>query len=504
MRKKLGIIFLFAAVLAVILCLSASAETISGKCGTNVNWSLDYWTGVLEISGTGKMADYSAQNQAPWYSYRSWIETIVISSGVTSIGASAFEWCQSLTNVMIPNSVTTIGWGAFTACKSLTNVTIPDGVTTIWVDAFLSCWNLRSVTIPDSVKTIGAGAFDGCNALTYVYYTGSSTQLQKISIGSDNTPLFNAIFYVNCSSPVYSGSCGTGVNWSFDLTTGLLVISGNGKMADYEPGQAPWYYYFSGEIISVYICTGVTRIGDFAFQWCESLENVTIPNSVTSIGHYAFAECISLESVTIPDGVTSIGFNPFLGCSFLNTIKVEVGNPVYQSKKNCLIATASKTLIAGCQSSVIPADGNVTSIGDYAFFGQTGLTSVTIPDSVTSIGYCAFYNCYNLTDVYYSGTESQWNKIDIDNEDDGNEHLAGANIHFSPSPEPEVLRGDFDGNGSLTSADAVYLLRHVMLGDSYAITQSGDVDGSGTLTSADAVYLLRAIMLGEASYPLAN
>ena len=113
----------------------------------------------------------------------------------------------------------------------------------------------------------------------------------------------------------------------------------------------------------------------------------------------AFSGRTSLTSVTIPDSVTSIGNSVFCDCTSLTSITVADGNPVYHSAGNCLIETASKTLIAGCNNSVIPTDGSVTSIGRYAFSYCTSLTSVTIPDSVTSIGDWAFDGCTSLTSV---------------------------------------------------------------------------------------------------------
>ena len=106
-----------------------------------------------------------------------------------------------------------------------------------------------------------------------------------------------------------------------------------------------------------------------------------------------------LTDVTIPADVTSIADWAFDGCSGLTSIVVEDGNPVYHSAGNCLIETATKTLILGCKTSVIPDDGSVTSIGYSAFYGCSGLTSITIPDSVTSIGDWAFWGCTGLTSI---------------------------------------------------------------------------------------------------------
>lgn len=168
---------------------------------------------------------------------------------------------------------------------------------------------------------------------------------------------------------------------------GTYCVSGIGTCTDLDILISPTY---NGE--------RVTSIGWSAFFGCSDLISIIIPGSVTSIDGIAFMYCSGLTSIVIPDSVTNIGSSVFANCSGLTEITVVEGNPVYHSDGNCLIETERKTLIAGCMNSVIPADGSVTTIGDYAFCGSSDLTAIVIPDSVTSIGNEAFRLC-GLTSI---------------------------------------------------------------------------------------------------------
>ena len=421
--------------------ITASAEVnteTSGKCGDNVSWSLSN-DGVLTISGTGDMYNYDT---SPFYQ-RDDIKSVIIKSGVTSIGDKVFTECKSITSVTIPNSVTSIGGYAFSktkwlenqqkknplvvvngilidgstcegevtipnsvksigdyafeGCKKLTSITIPKSVTSIGLDAF-SGSGLTSITIPNSVTSIGDSAFSGCTSLTSVTIPSSvksiggfafagCTSLTSVTIPS-SVKSIGGFAFAGCTS-----------------LTSVVIPSSVTSIDD---------YVFSGctSLTSVTIPKSVTSIGSEAFKgtkWLENKQkqnplvivngilidgkkcsgNVTIPSSVTSIGDCAFYGCSNLSSITIPTSVTSIGKRAFEGCEKL--ISITIPNSVTSIGENAFEDCTSLTSIN------IPS--SVTSISSCAFWGCTNLSSVTIPSSVTNIGERAFYKCTSLTRV---------------------------------------------------------------------------------------------------------
>ena len=191
----------------------------------------------------------------------------------------------------------------------------------------------------------------------------------------------------------------------------------------------------------------VTDIKRGAFEGCASLTKVWIPDSVISIDYYAFGGCSSLTSVTIGKGLTSIGNTAFTGCDSLVSIIVSSENQVYDSRNNCnaIIETANNKLIIGCNNTIIPSD--VTTIGDWAFL-QCGFTSIVIPKSIVAINYGAFTDCYDLTEVYYEGSEKQWKEININNSLDGNSWLINATLTCAGTDDDSGFIYESNGDGT--------------------------------------------------------
>ncbi|MCL2131677.1 MAG: leucine-rich repeat protein [Lentimicrobiaceae bacterium] len=185
---------------------SANAQITVIDSGTtdSLAWILTS-DSVLTISGDNTMPNYFHHNP-PWYTYRNAITTIVIDSGVTSIGGAAFAFCENLKSVIIPNSVTSIGFWAFYTCSNLTFVTIPNSVISIDWATFGGCSNLTSVIIGNSVASIGEYAFNGCS------------DLKSIVIYATTPPvLANAAFYGMPIDVLIFIPCGTLNSYSNDV-----------------------------------------------------------------------------------------------------------------------------------------------------------------------------------------------------------------------------------------------------------------------------------------------
>jgi len=439
--------------LLILLTIGASgadaAGTTGGVSGTwgNLAWTLDN-SGLLTITGSGKMNDFLAEDgmeildNVAWLCYRDDIKSVVLDSGVTSIGAHAFGSCEALEQVSIPTSITSIGTGGFYFCRGLRTITIPQNVTFIGDQAFYACSNLREIIIPSSVTTInwsafsechglehatilpgltsidtslfyncsnlasvnipasvvsiGGYAFQGCDRLKDVYYGGTQTQWNAVNKGTNNDPLFTATIHYN-SQTIGSGTWGN-LSWTLD-NYGKLTISGSGDMDWFNSGFTQAWRAYYDQIRSVQINNGVTSVGSLAFAYFPELTSVSIPSSVTSIYEGAFSDCDRLTSISIPSNVTHISDSAFSDCNSLINISVSSTNGRYCDLDGVLFNKDRTIIISypGGRSGSYTIPYGVT-IGDRAFTG-CGLYSVIIPDGTTIIPGFSFSWSRNLTSV---------------------------------------------------------------------------------------------------------
>ena len=219
------------------------------------------------------------------------------------------------------------------------------------------------------------------------------------------------------SAVVESGACGENLTWTLDAA-GTLTVSGTGAMEDFGYKGAPWYQSCDS-IKAVVIESGVTTIGERAFNDCGSLTGITIPEGVTTIGKYAFQGCESLTDVSITDleawcridfanySATPMWYAKNIWLDGQKIVSVTMPEGVTEVKAYTFYGF--KDLI----QVIIPE--SVTTIGDRAFSDCSSLTGITIPEGVTAIGEYAFYGCDSLTDVFITDLEA-WCRIDFAND----------------------------------------------------------------------------------------
>ena len=378
MKRKGNFGGIFAMALILVLTLVFSVGSVSaaeptivdsgncGKDGSNVTWTLDS-AGLLTISGTGEMADYESKTDS--------------ASGEEITTA---PWGNQAKTVVIEDGVTGIGAAAFYGCSGLTSVTMGSNVTSIGESAFCGCTGLTGIVLPGSVTSIGEYAFSNCESLT------------AIEIPAGVTTLGNSAFF-GCDNLKE-------VRYNARAAANLTGLSGAFRSAGASVGG-----------VKVIFGESVEKIPSNLFCNCESLTSVTIGSNVTSIGDNAFLDCKGLVEIKYNARAAECTEDSF-GSG--DGLKVTFGDSV-ERIPDCIFQDCP-----GLTSVTIGS--SATTIGHYAFNRCTGLTSIKIPESMTNIGYMAFSGCTGLADVYYGGSERQWNAITID---DGNDRLLQANRH---------------------------------------------------------------------------
>ncbi len=290
----------------------------------------------------------------------------------------AFWGRTDLTSVVVGNGVTEIHYGAFSGCTSLKSVVFGDSIERIDSQAFYRCSGLTELVIPKNITRIYHDAFVGCTGLTKIVVDGEN--LKYHSAGNCLIETKNKTLILGCRDSVIPSD------------GSVTVIASEA-------------FYQNEFLTSITIPNDIIDIGASAFEKCKNLKQVIFEENscLTRIDMYAFWDCESLTSIFIPASVTYINSQAFGfvqdKSNNLASIVVDEENTKYHSNGNCLIETATKTLMFASNNSVIPSDGTVTKIANGAFKGCKQLISIQIPDTVTHIGNSAFSGCENLMSV---------------------------------------------------------------------------------------------------------
>lgn len=360
---------------------TAPARPTSGKCGDDATWSYD-GVDTLTISGTGEIKYYynmglDHSESYAQYSYN--IKNIIISDGITIIGANTFSNFSNLTSVSIADSVVCIGSNAFRSCNSLTSVDFSKNLVNIESYAFSNCSALESVTLPDGLLNIDYNAFSGCTAL-------ESVTLPDSLIYVSNSAFTDTAVWNNQTDAVkYVG------NW---------VLSCDDK-----------------NITSVEIKEGTKGIAASAFYECTRLTSVSIPEGVVCIQSGAFSTCNHLPEISLPDSLRYLG-DSFYNCDALK--KEEVDGVSYVSdwaiyynlsKTNGILKykNGTKGIVGGSLNLPHSSNSNRTkSSTSYTY----ALTTIDIPESVNAVNYGTFYNRSTLQNVIIRNPNCQLDMSD--------------------------------------------------------------------------------------------
>ena len=449
---------------------------------------------------------------------------VTLPNNLVSIGDSAFSNCTNLTSIHIPEKVMSIGIDAF-PYRTMTSVTIDtdntafsiingclidlntktlivalnnaceipsDGsIEIIGNRAFMYNSSLTNLVIPNSIKEIGAYAFANCDNLKFISVPNSVT---KIGTGAFSSEYIEEIYYnSNVGHYSYFGSAGkkgsgihliigkditkipsTFVGWEYTVKDGPKPTVPYVRTVVFEAGtectEIGNYAFGDSYVREIELPDSLRVIGTGAF--CHSgLRKISIPENVVDIGDDAFGGCYSLEelyynAINVGEFDTSLTWasNAFQGAGLNTTgLKVVIGNKVKKIPAG-LFHTDDPLYSRPPKILSIEFEGNSSWISiDYRAFYKAHVEIISIPITVTTIETAAFEKCNGLTDVYYYGTESDWNAIVIG---DKNEPLLNATIHFLGEPTESKLT-----SASLTLGQSLALNYYATLTPAHTAAQ---------------------------------
>ncbi len=485
--KKGFCLFLFTCIMFSILTTAPVYGATSGTCGENISWS--YNRSVLTISGTGEMPDFgkTISDNAPWFSCAVDAVSIIIENGVTSIGANAFYYAQSITSISFPDSVTKIGNSAFEECMELTNVDFGNvneignrafagcniakldftNVTTIGDNAFSNCFNLTKVTLGDSVTTIGNEAFSACIKLSSVSigknvsFIGNeafySTGLRTLTVSDDNThytAIDNVLFDINKTRlikyPEYKNAEGY-VIWDTVTEITDYAFSGNGYL------------------MGITIPASVTKIGDYAFSGCKSLANVYYSgsesswNAIETGSNNTLLTNANIYFTETPSNITWAFDNGVLTVNGTG----EISDYLYENPAPWSSFSESITKIV--------IEEGITGIGTCAFATLSNAVEIFLPSTVKAIGNAAFSDCPSLSEIKYNGTRADFQSITIGT---NNEYFNNCTVKYTS------VFVFYDANGGEDAPESIEASPNSQITISDEIPVRADYTFAGWSTSA--------------------
>jgi len=367
------------------------------------------------------------------------IDTIYYGRNITQSSSSgSFTSVSTLFGTAVKsltfgNSVTNVAPYAFYGCTQLTPLILPGSVTTIYDYAFYGCTGIPELTIPSSATTIGQSAFQGCSSLHKLTISNASSSISfygntsSYTFGSFHNCPIDTVHYGRNITPTYPSGSLTSTSVLFGTAVKSLTFGNS------VTNVAPYAFYGCTQLTPLILPGSVTTIYDYAFYGCTGIPELTIPSSATTIGQSAFQGCSSLHKLTISNASSSLGIyvntSTYTNGSFRNCPidTVRYGKNITPSTSGgsftsvstlfgtavkCLTFGNSVTNVAqyafyGCtQLTALSLPSAVVTINNYAFNGCTGIHELTIPSAATAIGQSAFQGCSSLHKLTISDASS--------------------------------------------------------------------------------------------------
>ncbi len=371
------------------------------------------------------------------------ITSVTLPKSCVEVGADVFKGCVSLSNINLPSGLKYIGARAFGQCVSLTDIELPYGLSIIGDGAFYKCENLKNINIPITVSKVCESAFGFCTSLEEVVIPD-----YVITMEEDVFEHCESLKKVVLGEKINSVPQGT-----FAYCSSLEEVEIKGSIS--KIGVRAFY---KSSIEEIELQSSLREIKDNAFDSCENLKNLVLPEGVEILGESAFAGCRSLETIHFASTVSSIGESCFATCLSLQEITVDPENAYFTAVDGVMYTKDMTILVAyplarsgeytvpdgvlaiynrafrgafelnhinlpdglilidsyafqssGLREITIPA--SVLLIEEKAFNGCNSLTEVHIKNSEIAIGKNAFLECPALERIYFAGSSSQWDTL---------------------------------------------------------------------------------------------